>query len=71
MGCEGYGHWQRGSAPQHYPLTGKSFRRKEHDVNGNALYIHGSSLYALGCAAFEEYMCRAQAFLSWARRGGS
>ena len=62
VGCEGYGHWQRGSAPQHYPLTGKSFRRKEQDINGNALYIQASSLYALGCAAFEEYMCRAQAF---------
>ena len=53
LGCDGYGHWQRGSAPQHHPFFGRLNRRHDAHINGNGLYL-------LGCAAFEEYMCRAQ-----------
>ena len=44
---------QRGSAPQHHPFFGRLNRRHDAHINGNGLYL-------LGCAAFEEYMCRAQ-----------
>ena len=55
LGCDGYGHWQRGSAPQHHPSFGQLTLRGDFHINGNALYL-------LGCADFEEYMCRAQSF---------
>ena len=53
LGCESYGHWQRGSAPQHHPSFGQLTYRGDLHMNGNSLYL-------LGCRAFEEYMCRAQ-----------